>query len=441
MRNHAKKMLTIFACFFLAVTLTATFAYAGEFPKEILVGEVLPLSGGAASQGSQIRTGAEIAADQINSMGGIKNMGGAKLKLIFGDSKSTPDGGVAEAERLITREKIAVQLGCFQSAVTFPTTEVAQRYKCPHLVNIAVKNEITERGYKYVFRDFNKASYDVEEMVKGAKLFTEEKGVGPKTVAFLWEGTDWGSSTHDFMAELYPKAGYKVVMDESYPPGQSSFAAQLIKIKRAKPDMLIVVMYTPDHIIFSKELLTEKLYFPFGVWSVGAGSEDPTFYKGVPQEAVEYMFVQEDGDIMIKKRAFYDTINKPAKAKLGYDLNTYVLCGYGTLWVIKDVLERTTYDPELAKFRTNIRDTLEKTDITMETCKDMLTAPNGEKYCPPLLRGIQRVKFDAEGQNTYSHGQISQNINGIRWPLSPTAVRMPDSPSVAWPVPPWDKRE
>ena len=440
MRDHAKRMLTILICSLFVVTATAIFSYAEKYPKEIPIGEVLPLSGGSASAGAQIRAGVEIAVDEINRMGGIKNMGGAKLKLILGDSKTTPDGGVAEAERLITREKIAVQLGCFNSAVTFPTTEVAQRYRCPHLVNVAVKNEITERGYGYVFRDFNKASYDVQEMVKGVKLFTKETGTGPKTVAFLWEGTDWGSSTHDFMAKLYPKAGFEVVLDESYPPGQSSFAAQLIKINRAKPDMLIIACYTPDHIIFSKELLTQRLYFPFGLWSVGAGSEDPTFYRGVPQKAVEYMFVQEDGDIMIKRRPFYNTINKKAKAKLGYDLNIYVLCGYGTIWVIKDVLERTTYDPDLATFRKNIRDALADTDITMENCADMLTAPNGEKYCPALIRGIQRVKFDAEGQNTYSHGQISQNINGIHWPLSPKAVRMPDSASLVWPIPPWDKR-
>jgi branched-chain amino acid transport system substrate-binding protein len=307
-------------------------------------------------------------------------------------------------------------------------------------VNVAVKDEITERGYEYVFRDFNKASYDVEEMVKGAKLFAEETGNAPKTVGFLWEGTDWGSSTHDFMAKLYPEAGYKVVMDESYPPGQSSFMAQLLKIKRAKPDMLVVAMYTPDHIIFSKELLTERIYFPYGLWSVGAGSEDPTFYQAVPMQAVEYMFVQEDGDVMVKRRPFYDKINKLAKAKLGYDLNTYVLCGYGTLYVIKDALERCTYSTDLAAFRKSIRDALAATNITAETAKDVLTAPDGSKYYPALVRGVQRIAFDKDGQNVDSHGQISQNIKGIRWPMSPTAVRMSDSPAVAWPAPPWDKR-
>ena len=101
--------------------------------EEVVIGEILPLSGIAATGGLQIRTGDEIAVEEINAAGGITSMGGAKIKLVFGDSKSTPDGGAAETERLITREKVSILLGSYQSGVTFPSTEVAERYKCPGL--------------------------------------------------------------------------------------------------------------------------------------------------------------------------------------------------------------------------------------------------------------------------------------------------------------------
>jgi len=413
-------------------------AQSAAGPTEIAIGENLPLSGTSASQGIQLRTGSEIAADEINAAGGIKALGGAKIKLVFADSKSTPDGGAAEEERLITTQNVAMILGCYQSNVTFPATEVAQRYKTPHLVNVAVKNEITERGYDYVFRDFNKASYDVREMIEGAKLFSEETGKAPTNVGFFYEGSDWGRSTHDYMAKLYPEAGYKVLFDEAYPSGQSTFSSQLVKIKAANLDMLVIAMYTPDHIIFSKELMGQKLYFPYGLWSVGAGSEDPTFYKAVPQAAVDYMFVQEDGDILANTRPYYARINDKAKPKLGYDLNTYVLAGYGTIWVAKDALERTKYDADIAKFRSNLRDALAATKITEADCKDKQTA-GGKEYCPALVRGIQEVSFDKDGQNTHSHGQISENLGGVRVPLAPMAVRMEGKKPV-WPVPPWDQR-
>ncbi|WP_020203495.1 ABC transporter substrate-binding protein, partial [Cupriavidus sp. WS] len=128
--------------------------------KEIPIGFVLPLSGGAATIGNQTKQGAEIAAEQINQAGGIRSLGGAKLKLIFADSQSKPDVGVAETERLIQRENVPLIVGAYNSAVTFPATEVAERYKVPWVVTGAVKDEITERGFKYVFRPNNKAIYD-----------------------------------------------------------------------------------------------------------------------------------------------------------------------------------------------------------------------------------------------------------------------------------------
>jgi branched-chain amino acid transport system substrate-binding protein len=248
---------------FLVWGLAFTTPAAAQQVKEVKVGQVLPLSGGAASQGMQIRVGAEIAAAEINAEGGIKALGGAKIKLVFGDSKSTPDGGMAEAERLIVREKVPVLQGAFQSGVTFPSTQVAEQYQTPWLVNVAAKDEITVgRGFKYVFRDFKTMRMDVEEVVNAMKHLAEVAGTKPKTIAILCESTDWGRATAVAAKEMLPKAGYEVVMEESYPPGQADFTPQILKIKAAKPDMLHVCLYTPDHILFNKQAMEQKLYIP-----------------------------------------------------------------------------------------------------------------------------------------------------------------------------------
>jgi branched-chain amino acid transport system substrate-binding protein len=411
-----------------------------QTPKEIVVGEVLPLSGGAATQGGQIRAGAEIAAEEINADGGIKSLGGARIRLVFGDSKSTPDGGMAETERVVTQEKAALLLGAFQSGVTFPATEVAERYKTPWIVNVAVKDEITERGFKYVFRDFNKASYDVKEILESVELFAKETGQRPKTVAMLYEGTDWGRSTATFVKKMFPEHGYKIVLDESYPPNQADFSAQILKIKTAKPDYLIGCLYTPDHILFSKQLMEQKVDIPFGFMSVGAGSEDPAFYKAVPPQSLAYMWVQEDWDINAPKRPWYPALNEKAKAKMGFDMNSYAAAGYGTMYLVKDVLERTRYDPDLVKFRSHIRDAIAATDISVDKCQSIQRKAGNQTYCPALVRGITRIKFDAQGQNTFSHGLISQNLSGKRTILAPMELREPGA-KPAWPVPRWADRK
>ncbi|PIK73091.1 ABC transporter substrate-binding protein, partial [Methylobacterium frigidaeris] len=148
-----------------AAAFATTAQVQAQSQTEISVGWVLPLSGGSAAIGQQARTGVQIAVDQINAAGGIKALNGAKLKLVFADSQSKPDIGVSETERLIQRENVAVMSGAFNSAVTFPATEVAERYKTPWIVMGAVKDEITERNFKYVFRINNKATYDAREQL------------------------------------------------------------------------------------------------------------------------------------------------------------------------------------------------------------------------------------------------------------------------------------
>jgi branched-chain amino acid transport system substrate-binding protein len=415
--------------------------------QEVKVGQVLPLSGGAASQGMQIRVGAEIAAAEINAEGGIKALGGAKIKLVFGDSKSTPDGGMAEAERLIVREKVPVLQGAFQSGVTFPSTQVAEQYQTPWLVNVAAKDEITVgRGFKYVFRDFKTMRMDVEEVVNAMKHLAEVAGTKPKTIAILCESTDWGRATAVAAKEMLPKAGYEVVMEESYPPGQADFTPQILKIKAAKPDMLHVCLYTPDHILFSKQAMEQKLYLPYGIMSYGAGSEDPAFYKAVPAESVEYMFVEEDWDLRaIGQAPWYASINGKAKEKLGYDMNAYVACGYGSLYLLKDILERAAYDKSLRKYRNNIRDAMAATDMTPETCGRIERSVDGQKYCPAMIRGVERIVFNEHNQNPYAYGLVSQIINGKRtllfagWKNPPHGAVLPDAKPI-WPLPTWDQR-
>ncbi len=103
----------------------------GGAVREVKVGVVLPLSGKLAETGADLKRGLEFAVEEINKAGGIKSLGGAKIVLVFGDSAGKPETGAAEAERLITEEKVVAMLGSYQSAVTKTVSEVCERYPCP----------------------------------------------------------------------------------------------------------------------------------------------------------------------------------------------------------------------------------------------------------------------------------------------------------------------
>ena len=63
-----------------------------------------------------------------------------------------PKNGLTQAERLITQDKVVAIMGAYQSSVTYPSTQVAEKYEIPYIVPSSYKPEITERGFKYTFR-------------------------------------------------------------------------------------------------------------------------------------------------------------------------------------------------------------------------------------------------------------------------------------------------
>jgi branched-chain amino acid transport system substrate-binding protein len=416
-----KRMWVCAALVVLSLLVWMAPGWAGERVAEVKIGAVYPLSGGAANQGIQSKTGAIIAADEINAKGGIPALGGAKFKLVFGDSQSKPDVGASETERIIQREGVAAFIGTYQSAVTMVATEVAERYKMPWLVTGSVADKITERGFKYVFRPNNKAVYDATEQLEAIATLAKETGKGPKTIAILVEGTDWGKSHAANLRVQAKRLNYEIVFDEAYSPGTVDFSAQILKIRSRKPEALVIAMYTPDHIVFTKQTYEGRLDVPFGIHSVGAGSEDPNFYKAVPVQAIEYMFVQEDFQIdLVELNDWTKPIDKKFREALGYELTSYGAQGYSAVYTLLDVLQRTgSIDKE------KIREALATTNITSGPAVGIM--------------GWQKISFDKDGQNVDAHGVVSQNFKGKRTSVWPVANR-PKGIKPVWPIPAWKDR-
>lgn len=395
---------------------------AAQNAEPIKLGCVLPLSGGSASVGNQTRAGAQIAVEQINAAGGIKALDGRPLEVVFADSQSKADVGVSETERLISSENVAAICGAFNSAVTFPATEVAERNKTPWVVVGAVKDEITERNFKYVFRINNKATYDAREQLDAIDMLAGETGKKPATIAMLYEGSDWGRSHAANIKQMAEERGYSIVLDEAAPPNQIDFSNQLLKMRAAQPDLAIVALYTPDHLLFTRQMMEQRLDLPFGVHSVGGGMEDPAFYHALPVEAVNYAFVQDDFQIDIMEQTdepLFLEADKRSNAMLGYGITAYAAQGYSSMYVIADALERAgTADREA------LREAIAATEITSG---------------PALLPGYQRIAFDEQGQNTDAHGAISQVRDGKRLTVWPPENRA-ETTTPVWPIPAWNER-
>ena len=105
-------------------SLTALSARLDAQQQEVVVGALYPLSGANAQIGIDAKQAFETALDIVNSSheldlplaktAGLPGLGGSKVRIVYADHQSDPQKGRAEAERIITQDKVSALIGTYQ---------------------------------------------------------------------------------------------------------------------------------------------------------------------------------------------------------------------------------------------------------------------------------------------------------------------------------------
>ncbi len=236
----------------LSLAILIAFPLRAAAADTVRIGMLLPFTGPLALEGKQTWEGFSIAADMVNDRGGLW---GKKIEYVKGDSV-TPEAAISEMERLITVEKLNVIAGGYSSSRVFAASEINEKYKKVYWVSTAVAENITTRGFKYIFR------YNAPSTVFGKikVQFTHDKiapALGKKPgdlrVAIIYEDSLWGTTTAKVEAEEAPKMGLKVVANESYSNKAVDLSPLIMKLRAARPDVILITGYVNDTYLFWRQ--------------------------------------------------------------------------------------------------------------------------------------------------------------------------------------------
>ncbi|MCW0209488.1 ABC transporter substrate-binding protein [Achromobacter veterisilvae] len=248
-------------------------------PSEVNVGVILPLSGANAQFGINSRQGLELAADEINAAGGIKALGGAKLKLIVADATSQPTTAATVAQRLITQNRCVAIIGAYASSLTLAVSEVTERRGIP-LLTMSFSDVLTERGFKHIFQVVSKGSvlgraqYDyAASVVAGASEI--------KKIALLYEDTAYGTSQAVGVRNAAKAAGAQIVLDEAYPLGITDVTPLISKLRGSDAQIVFPISYLNDSLLIIRVMRQQRLTMP--VVGGAAGYVIPDFAKALGQ--------------------------------------------------------------------------------------------------------------------------------------------------------------
>src|SRR5580658_2522647 len=209
---------------------------------DVEIAMLVPLSGPWAEQGILEKAGAEMAVDDINQAGGIKGLGGAKVKLLSLDTGTTAETAKDAAQRMISQNpNLAGGFGCWLSTFTLAATEVTERAELPWLT-LSYSDAITDRGFKYVFQSSPTANVQAEQIVPYLmKLEKEATGKSATKAAFIGDNT---AASVSFMKPIRDHVlkdqHLEAVIDQVYTPPLADATAIVQPVRGAKPDFVLL---------------------------------------------------------------------------------------------------------------------------------------------------------------------------------------------------------
>lgn len=256
-------------------------AQSGISDTEIRIGMWTPLSGPLSLLGTSARDAVKIWSDGINARGGIH---GRKIKFIAYDDAGSPQEAQTAVRRLLTQDDVFMLLGGSVSGSTLPVRQVIDRAKVPFVASISSNISLMQPFSRYLFRIYANEISLSEHLVEWAV-----KDMKSKKPAIIYTSNDYGiggyNAIRDFMRKSY---GIDFVAAERYNPNDQDFSAQLLRIRSAGADSILVFSFAAEAGIIVRQAKELGINVPlFG----GAATATPLFQRAAGDAARGFVAV------------------------------------------------------------------------------------------------------------------------------------------------------
>ena len=287
----------------------------------IKIGASFSVTGNQSSIDAPALNGAKLKAEEINAAGGVL---GKKIELVIYDTKTDPTVIASSASQLINQDKVVAGVGLDDSDAVLALGPIFQTAGVPFVTPGATSPKLPDQvGSNMFLACFG----DNVQAAAGAEFVLNQ--LNGKTVYLLRDNaTEYTTLLAKFFKEAYEHGGGKIVLADDYKHGDTSFTAQITKLKALaeKPDVLYVAAQPDDVGVVVKQIRQAGLEQPI----VGGDGYDTPLLLSVGGKAANnvyfttHAFMAEDGTEGIVKfykayKAAYNTVPENAFAALGYD--------------------------------------------------------------------------------------------------------------------------
>ncbi len=241
----------------LAALVMATGARAepGVTDNEILIGMFGPLSGPLIAYGIDPVAASKMMYEEANKKGGIH---GRKIRLIVEDDKCNPNDIVSVVKKFVTVDQVFMLHGGSCTGAVSAAADYINREKVPYAMLNAAGDNAVFPPTRYVFGSFQ----GTQRTYAAAFATFAAQQLKAKRAAVIVHDDEYGKANAAMAKATFEKLGVTVATIERIPPNISDVTAPLLKIREAKPDVILSGAYPAPAVLIAQK------YAEFGMTAI-----------------------------------------------------------------------------------------------------------------------------------------------------------------------------
>ncbi|MBN9370613.1 MAG: hypothetical protein ABS53_05955 [Hydrogenophaga sp. SCN 70-13] len=326
------RRLTALAIGLLAAgaTFSAAAQQQGVTDTEIVLGDILPLSGPPALLGVAHNLGVKVAVAEANAAGGIN---GRKLRLITEDDGYVPSRTIQGVRKLVNSDKIFAFTSISGTAQSQAAMSIIKQSGLPAMAPITTYEGLYKPTIKNVFA----VGYDMREAVYGLVSMMADRYPNKKW-AVISQDDEYGENVREGFERAAKEKKLQVVSSQIFKKGQSDFSSEILKVKQSGAEALMAGGVLGENITMTKELERIGHKIPVGVTYV---SRVPASAKmmgsaGENVYTVDYVYLESSPEA----KGFMDKMEKYLTAEERGRANRYSFTGYAATRALFTAMER-----------------------------------------------------------------------------------------------------
>jgi branched-chain amino acid transport system substrate-binding protein len=326
------RRLSILTALGLAAGVAAfpAFAQQGVTDTEIVLGDILPLTGPPALLGVAHNLGVKVAVAEANAAGGIN---GRKFRLISEDDGYVPSRTVQGVRKLLTSDKVFALTSLSGTAQGQAALPIVKQAGIPTMATISLFDDLYKPAIKNVFAIGN----DFETVTANLVAKVADKFPGKKW-AIISQDDEYGELVRQGFEKALKEKKLTMVSSQIYKKGQTDFSSEILKVKQSGAEALMAGGVLGENVAMAKELERIGDKMPMAVTFV---SRVPATMKlmgtaGENVYTVDYVTLEDSP----RGKVFFDKVKQYLSPEEQARVNRYTLTGYAGARVLFDAIKR-----------------------------------------------------------------------------------------------------